>query len=89
MVVVFFISTTAIKLLAIAGVFRATSLVLGVAMIIHGCRVVGIAGNNLVSWCVAVIISDCLIQAVAATTIGTGFVVAVRIIASWMVVLVW
>ena len=60
-----------------------TNLVLDVAMIIRG-LVVGIAGS-LVS-CVAVI-RGC--QAVATATVGTGLVVAVRIIATLLIVVVW
>ena len=86
MVVVFFIPINAIRLLVVAVVLPATNLVLGVAVIIRGC-LVGIATINLVS-CVAVIIRGCLVQA-GATTIGTRLVVAVRIIATLLVVVVW
>src|SRR5215469_17476579 len=65
----------AIRLLVVALVFPA-NLVLDVAVIIRG-LVVGI-GAHLVS-CVAVI-RGC--QALATTTVGTGLVVAVRIIAT-------
>ena len=93
MVVVFFIPTTAscvagirgcqtIRLPVVTVVFP-TNLVLDVAMIIRG-LVVGIAGS-LVS-CVAVI-RGC--QAVATATVGTGLVVAVRIIATLLIVVVW
>ena len=92
MVVMFFIPTTAscvavirgqgIRLLVVTVVFP-TNLVLDVAMILRG-LVVGIAGS-LVS-CVAVI-RAC--QAVATATVGTGLVVAVRIIATLLVVVVW
>ena len=81
MVVVFFIPINAIRLLVVAVVLPATNLVLGVAVIIRGCLVVGTI--NLVS-CVAVI-RGCLVQAVAA---NTRLVVAVRIIATLLVVVV-
>src|SRR5215472_15253797 len=72
----------AIRLLVVTVVFP-TNLILDVAMIIRG-LVVGIAGS-LVS-CVAVI-RAC--QAVATATVGTGLVVAIRIIATLLIVVVW
>ena len=82
MVVVFFIPTAAIRL--VVGVVFPTNLVLDVAVIIRG-LVVGI-GAHLGCGCVAVI-RGC--QALATTTVGTGLVVAVRIIATLLVVVVW
>jgi len=75
MVVVFFIPT--IRLL-VGVVLPATNL----ALTIRGCLAVGSAVNNLV--CCVAVTSGCLVQA-----IGTGLVVAVRIIATLLVVVVW